>query len=391
MRASIPTPTPLTWKDLQELQADAMADDVELDVRMLEWTRESALAFLESGGAEDAEVAAVRAAPHAYCSQGFHKWLSGLLPGIGMSDGLPGEGPTDTVKGINREVPCRPQARCRLLMFYGVADVAASLAPWQNDAPEWLEARVVELPGHGFRANEPVRLGDPLESLDTDLILSELRALASRLADEMSPLTSSAPYMLFGFSFGALVAFAVADELRRRAGRQPLVLLVAGRGAPHCVFMKRAELKLLATRGAEEVLRWTGDNWGRVNLTMLPPSRLPRAAQLFRSGGLLGGVPIGGVWEGDDGMLPAHVASPVALDVPIFAVGSSADRLWPAKLNHEWGRVTSRGFASVVLDGIEHNRLMNDPNLRKAVLREAAAAIAQHALQPVLSELVTYR
>lgn len=380
---------PLTWEDLQELQTDAMADDIELDVRMLEWTREGALAFLESGGAADAEVAAVRAAPHAYRSQGFHRWLSKLLPALGMSDGLPGEGPTDTPKGVNREVPCRPLARCRLLMFYGVADAAASLAPWQSEAPEWLEARVVELPGHGFRATEPVCLGDPLESMDRELIHTELRTLASRLADEISPLISSAPYMLFGFSFGAMVAFAVADELRRRACRQPLVLLVAGRGAPHCVFMKQTELELLATGRAEEVLRWMGENWGGVNFTVLPPSRLPRAAQLFRSGGLLGGVPMGGAWEGDDGMLPAHVASPAALDVPIFAVGSSADRLWPAKLNHQWGQMTTRGFSLIALHGIEHNQLMNNPDLRKAVLREAAATIAQHALRPVLSESVT--
>jgi surfactin synthase thioesterase subunit len=347
---------------------------------MLEWTREGALAFLESGGAAHAEVAAIRAAPEAYRSEAFHQWLGKLLPGVGISDALPGEGPTNnTPSGANREVPCRPQARCRLLMFYGVADVAASLAPWQHEAPEWLEARVVELPGHGARASEPVCLGDPLDSVDRERIQSELRALASRLADEISPLTSSSPFLLFGFSFGALVAFAVADELRRRADRQPLALLVAGRGAPHCVFMRRAELELLATQGTEEVLKWMGHNWAGVDLSLLPPSRRPRAAQLFRSGGLLGGTPMGGKWEGDDDVLPAHVARPDALDVPIFAVGSSADRLWPAKLNHRWGEVTRGGFSSVVLHGIEHGPLMNDASLRKAVLREAAAAVAQCA------------
>ena len=44
---------PLTLEDLQEIQSDAMADDIEIDfAKMSLWTREQAVAFFESGGEE---------------------------------------------------------------------------------------------------------------------------------------------------------------------------------------------------------------------------------------------------------------------------------------------------------------------------------------------------
>jgi len=371
---------PLTWEELQHLQEAAMADDVELHPRMLEWSRESAAAHLESGGDATTEIAAIDASSSAYSSPAFAAWLGGLLPGVGMSGGLPGEGPTATPSGANRQVPCRPRARCRMFAFYGVADVAMSLEPWLLETPPWLEVRANELPGHGVRSTEPVPHGEARASLDRELISSEFRALVSQLADELSPLAASAPYLLFGFSFGALVAFGVAQELQRRACRPPLSLLVAGRGAPHCVFMRRAELELLATRPAEEVLRWMGESWAGVDLTLLPPSRLPRAAQLFRCGGLLGGVPLGDRWEGDDAHIPAHASNPPSIDAPIFAVGSSADKLWPARLHPEWAGVTSGAFRSVALHGVDHSRLMNDPGLKREMFRHAAVTVARHAL-----------
>ena len=42
---------PLTLEKLQELQSDAMADDVDIDLeKMSLWTEEQAVAYFESGG-----------------------------------------------------------------------------------------------------------------------------------------------------------------------------------------------------------------------------------------------------------------------------------------------------------------------------------------------------
>ena len=369
----------LTWDELKAMQEEAMADDVEIGPRMLEWPRPSVAAYLEAGGGPRLEAEAVRSSASAYASPSFSQWLAKQLPELGVSFALPGEGVT--ASGAERTVPCKPHARCRMLAFYGVADVAMSLEPWVHEAPEWLEVRVVELPGHGFRAAEPIILGEAQEHLDRERIAFEFGRLVSSLVEETSLLVSSGPFVLFGFSFGAFVAFAVARELQRSGCRQPLALFIAGRGAPHCIFMRPAELELLATRPGEDVLRWMGENWGGVDLNLLPPSRLPRAAQLFRSGGVLGGVPLGGSWDGGDEEIPAHVASPEPLDVPILAVGSSSDKLWPANLHCEWAAVTRREFRSIVLHGIEHSKLMNHPDVKRAVFQEAAATIAEHALK----------
>ena len=65
---------------------------------------------------------------------------------------MPGED-----KGAKRRcfVP-RPEAHVRLFLLYGIADVAMSLEPWIRAAAnlDWLEIRLVDLPGHGFRTHE---------------------------------------------------------------------------------------------------------------------------------------------------------------------------------------------------------------------------------------------
>ncbi len=55
--------------------------------------------------------------------------------------------------------------------------------------------------------------------------------IARRAADNL--VHREAPYAFFGHSMGALVAFEVARELRRRARAEPRCLLVSGHAAPH--------------------------------------------------------------------------------------------------------------------------------------------------------------
>jgi medium-chain acyl-[acyl-carrier-protein] hydrolase len=55
--------------------------------------------------------------------------------------------------------------------------------------------------------------------------------LVPALADGLSPLLD-APFALFGHSMGALVAFELVRELRRRDGPAPVLLAVSGHQAP---------------------------------------------------------------------------------------------------------------------------------------------------------------
>ena len=45
---------PLTLAELEEIQADAMADDIDIDLATMSlWTREKAIKFFEGGGIEE--------------------------------------------------------------------------------------------------------------------------------------------------------------------------------------------------------------------------------------------------------------------------------------------------------------------------------------------------
>jgi hypothetical protein len=79
--------------------------------------------------------------------------LRGALPPLQSSSQMPGE-----EKGATRGcfVP-KPAACVRLFCLYGVADSCMSLKGWVDAAPAgWLEVRLVDLPGHGFRSHEDV-------------------------------------------------------------------------------------------------------------------------------------------------------------------------------------------------------------------------------------------
>jgi len=80
--------------------------------------------------------------------------LYAKLPCIGHGPQLPGEALSEA-KGCHKP---KPEARVRLFALYGVADVAMSLQPWIDRAPEWLEVRLVDLPGHGFRQRDSALL-----------------------------------------------------------------------------------------------------------------------------------------------------------------------------------------------------------------------------------------
>jgi medium-chain acyl-[acyl-carrier-protein] hydrolase len=61
---------------------------------------------------------------------------------------------------------------------------------------------------------------------------THLTDLVPRLVDALLP-SMELPFCLFGHSVGALIAFEVTRELRRRGLDQPVQLIVSGRNAPH--------------------------------------------------------------------------------------------------------------------------------------------------------------
>lgn len=88
---------------------------------------------------------------------------------------------------------------------------------WQLGVPAYAEVLPIQLPGRENRMAEK-----PLDSLDL---------LLYTVADVLEP-NLDCPFVFWGHSFGALVAFELAREFRRRGVTLPIALFVSGREAP---------------------------------------------------------------------------------------------------------------------------------------------------------------
>jgi medium-chain acyl-[acyl-carrier-protein] hydrolase len=102
---------------------------------------------------------------------------------------------------------CVPYSGGRASAFTGLA----------AELPDDIELLAVELPGHGRRLGEPP--------------LTRLRPLVDQLTDILADVRE--PYMLLGYSVGALISFEVTRELVRHGWPGPRALFVAAARAPH--------------------------------------------------------------------------------------------------------------------------------------------------------------
>lgn len=105
----------------------------------------------------------------------------------------------------------------RLLCLPHAGGSAVMFSRWRSRFADRATVTPVELPGHGGRRTEP--------------LVRDTGELVARLADELTA-TADGPYVLYGHSFGALVAFELAHRLAGSAAGAPLALVVSGRNAP---------------------------------------------------------------------------------------------------------------------------------------------------------------
>src|SRR5690606_29795446 len=103
---------------------------------------------------------------------------------------------------LDRHAPAQPaRGHGRLMQLFCLAHAGASAMPyarWRKRLPRWLEVCPLELPGRGAREGEP--LCKELPALLADLKRAWLREC-------------SGPYLLWGHSLGAMLAFELAQTL----------------------------------------------------------------------------------------------------------------------------------------------------------------------------------
>ena len=145
---------------------------------------------------------------------------------------------------VNLE-PRESSAHMRVVLFPHAGAGVGAYAGWQADFPDWLELWVVQLPGRGARAAEPMFtcMSDLTDAVATALQQGGLL---------------SAPLAFFGHSFGALVAFETAQVLRARGLSTPACLILSGHESPS-MGLPDTERGLASL--PDEALRTALDRW----------------------------------------------------------------------------------------------------------------------------------
>lgn len=109
-------------------------------------------------------------------------------------------------------------ARCRLFCLPHSGSGASQFSPWQKFLPPDLDICPIQLPGRENRFREAP--------------LTQIHRIAEILAAELKPYLDR-PYILYGYSFGALIAFELARQLRREKVAPAFSLYVLARPAAH--------------------------------------------------------------------------------------------------------------------------------------------------------------
>jgi medium-chain acyl-[acyl-carrier-protein] hydrolase len=203
---------------------------------------------------------------------------------------------------------CFPYAGATAAMF---RDFAAGL-------PAGVEVRAVERPGRGARAHEP--------------FARELRAVVDEAADLVER-DGCERFALYGHSLGALTAFELARELRRRGGRQPFHLVVSAARAPHLAQPERFGHRLPDAELLEAVRRLDGTPAAILDDPALWAHALPALRADFE------------VFE-----TYRHLREQ-PLEVPITAIAGLRDRSTPPSEIAAWKEHTVAPFAMHVLAG----------------------------------------
>lgn len=111
----------------------------------------------------------------------------------------------------------RPGAQVRLFCFPYAGGGATFYRPWIQRLSPDVHVHPIQLPGRETRMREQG--------------FAHVEPLIASLADALGPHLDR-PFALFGHSMGALIAFELARELRRRQAPAPVRLLVSGHRAP---------------------------------------------------------------------------------------------------------------------------------------------------------------
>lgn len=213
----------------------------------------------------------------------------------------------------------RPDAKLLLVCFAHAGGAASTYRTWPSGLSDDVEVIGLHLPGRAHRVREkPIRTMEGL----VDAVVTALRPHLDR------------PFVLFGHSMGAVLAFESAHELRERHAAAPLHLIVSGRRPPGMP----ADEPPLHRLDDDAFVREIDARYGGI------PAEVRRHADLMAL--LLPGL------RADIAALETHVpAAREALTTAISAFGGIGDRLTPHSHLMAWRTQTTGAFDVRQFDG----------------------------------------
>jgi medium-chain acyl-[acyl-carrier-protein] hydrolase len=205
----------------------------------------------------------------------------------------------------------------RLFCFSYAGGAASAYRPWVEKLPTQVEICAVQLPGRERRMREKR--------------FTRIPELVDALGPVLEPLFDR-PYVLFGHSLGARIAFEVARWQRGR-GRSPERLVVSGSRAPHLVDPDPPVHAMADDELCQEVARLGGT----------PPEVL-RSKELMQ---LL--IPL---LRADFELSETYCYEPgPLLEIPVSAYGGDRDPKIPAEAVAAWEEQTRGPFRHRIFSG----------------------------------------
>lgn len=239
----------------------------------------------------------------------------------------------------------RPVARprARLLCFPHAGGSATVFHRWPLSLDADVEVLAAELPGRGTRLREaPYR---------------RMPQLVSAVVEAARPFLD-VPYLIFGHSFGAAVAFELALALRSIGAPPPVSLVVSGRRAPHLP----STLPPLHPLPRAAFIQALEARYGVANSVLKDPEM---AAMLYPP--LQADIETLETWT-------ARTGEP--LSAPIIACAGSRDPTVTREGLDAWREHTTATFALHMFSG-DHFYLLTDPSALLGTLRAELSGVGR--------------